>query len=199
MNTDAFESKAQFIARAIRSRILNGTLADGQSLRQRDIAADFDVSATPVREAFRQLEAEGYIVSKLHHGVVVRPLGARMEENWRLREALEAIAAEKAAENATAHDVERLRALATEFDAAEEDAAEKNRALHFAIYRLADSPVLLRFLNELWQTLDVNPSSLRSHKASSRDHWDIVEAIARGDAEAAADLTRAHVKGTAPK
>ena len=66
-----FGSKADYIVRALRQQILDGTLEPGSSLRQRDIADKFQVSPTPVREALSRLRAEGYVETKLHQGATV--------------------------------------------------------------------------------------------------------------------------------
>lgn len=194
-----YEGKATVIARTIRQGILSGEYQEGASLRQRDLAARFGVSPTPVREALSQLQAEGYVEARLHQGSIVRPLHDRMAENWRLRAALEGLAAELAATRATAEDVKLIRARAAMFaKGPAEEWDQLNREFHFTIYRLADLPVLLRFLTELWQTLDVSPTSKRSHEVSVREHDMIIDAIARGDGEYAKKAVELHVAGTAP-
>src|SRR3569833_2490749 len=62
------------LADSLRERILNGEFKDGDPLIQEAIAAEYECSRMPVREAFRQLEAAGLIVCKLHKGAVVTTL-----------------------------------------------------------------------------------------------------------------------------
>ncbi|WP_308465179.1 GntR family transcriptional regulator [Rathayibacter soli] len=193
------ESKSVFIARMLRRGILDGEYAEGENLRQRDIAAHFGVSSTPVREALSQLLAEGYIEAKLNHGARVRPLAERMSENWRLRAALESVAAELAVSQVTPEAIQHLRQMAAEFSEAPESRhGELNQKFHFAIYELSDSPVLMRFLTELWQTLDMAPTSRRAHEASAAEHDLIINALERGDGRAAGEYTRLHIEGTRP-
>ena len=62
---------------ALRAAILDGSLPAGERLRQEDVARRWDVSATPVREAFRRLESEGLVAYEANRGVVVQPPGPR--------------------------------------------------------------------------------------------------------------------------
>lgn len=67
-------TKADIVYEALQSAILSGQLEPGERLRQEEIAARWGVSQTPVREAFRRLEAEGLIEHEPNRGVVVRGL-----------------------------------------------------------------------------------------------------------------------------
>lgn len=68
------QSLPEALAESLRERILNGEFKDGDPLVQDAIANEYDCSRMPVREAFRQLEASGLIVSKMHKGAIVRSL-----------------------------------------------------------------------------------------------------------------------------
>ncbi|HET9199588.1 MAG TPA: GntR family transcriptional regulator [Dehalococcoidia bacterium] len=65
-------SKAEAVYRRLHAGIEDGTIAAGARLRQDELAARWGVSSTPVREAFRRLEAEGLVELLPHRGVVVR-------------------------------------------------------------------------------------------------------------------------------
>ncbi|MEP7019831.1 MAG: GntR family transcriptional regulator [Pseudonocardiales bacterium] len=64
-------SRGQHVARALRSAITSGTLSPGDRLLETDLAAQLGTSNGPVREALRQLEAEGLVVSAPYRGSVV--------------------------------------------------------------------------------------------------------------------------------
>jgi DNA-binding GntR family transcriptional regulator len=196
-----FESKADYIARELRRQILEGTLAPDSELRQRDLAEAFQVSPTPVREALSRLHAEGYVATRLHGTSVVRSAVERRQENWRIRSSLESLAAELATERVQAADLNDIVGLAEAFARADDDdeARRTNLAFHFRIYQAAGSPVLLRFLEDLWRALDVAPNSYRRHDASAAQHFAIVEAIRAGDRALAARLTQQHISETADK
>jgi DNA-binding GntR family transcriptional regulator len=65
-------TKADAVYEALQSAIMSGTLEAGEHLRQEDVAAQWGVSQTPVREAFRRLESEGLVEHAANRGVVVR-------------------------------------------------------------------------------------------------------------------------------
>jgi DNA-binding GntR family transcriptional regulator len=67
-------TKADVVYEALQSAIMAGTIAEGERLRQQEVAARWSVSQTPVREAFRRLEAEGLVDYEENRGVVVRGL-----------------------------------------------------------------------------------------------------------------------------
>src|SRR6185437_16206705 len=76
---------------AIRERILSGAYAEGDPLRQDAIAAELGVSRIPVREALRQLEAEGLVTFSPHRGAVVSTFSiGEIEELFELRAQIEA-------------------------------------------------------------------------------------------------------------
>ena len=65
-------TKAEAVYDALQSAILSGNLPPGEHLRQEEVAAQWGVSQTPVREAFRRLESEGLVEHAANRGVVVR-------------------------------------------------------------------------------------------------------------------------------
>src|SRR5439155_10286214 len=86
-------SISRVIASALRASIIKGTLGPGHPLRQDVIARDFSASAIPVREAFRELETEGWIIVELNKGATVSLLSAdEAREIYEIRAALESLA-----------------------------------------------------------------------------------------------------------
>lgn len=84
------QSLPEALAESLRERILNGEFKEGEPLVQEAIAAEYECSRMPVREAFRQLEAAGLIVSKLHKGAIVATLPPeQIMELFELRALLE--------------------------------------------------------------------------------------------------------------
>ncbi len=68
----ARKTKADLVYEALQGAILAGNLAEGEHLRQEEVAARWGVSQTPVREAFRRLESEGLVEHAPNRGVIVR-------------------------------------------------------------------------------------------------------------------------------
>src|ERR1700710_2315267 len=88
------------VARERREDIQRGVLAPGTPLRQTEIAAQYGVSTTPVREAFALLQREGVLTRSEHKGVVVfRPTLADLHESYYIRVPLEALATRHAVPN----------------------------------------------------------------------------------------------------
>ena len=84
------QSLPEALAESLRERILNGEFKEGDPLIQEAIAAEYECSRMPVREAFRQLEAAGLIVTKIHKGAVVTTLPSeQIMELFELRAMLE--------------------------------------------------------------------------------------------------------------
>jgi DNA-binding GntR family transcriptional regulator len=196
-----YTSKTDMVSALLREMILSGELRGSQALRQRDIALQFDVSQTPVREALRRLESEGLVVSDPHRGATVAEARAgSVEENYQIRAALESLGARLAAKSINEKQLAHLSELNETMRAVgEADAAYAplNRKFHFFIYESADSPLLLSLMRLLWQSMPGGPRVLRSHGESTRQHAALLAALRAGDGEAAAEATREHILGSA--
>lgn len=91
---------SDYVAEALRAAILAGRFEDGQELNQVELADHFGVSRVPVREALRQLQAEGLIEAQAHRRAVVTGFSPeRILEMFELRMLLEGFLLEKAAPN----------------------------------------------------------------------------------------------------
>ena len=94
----------------IMGKILSGQLLPGTPLREEHLAEEFGLSATPVREAFRRLEYEGWVQSRPYHGSFIRRFSPEdIDELFQLREMLEGMAAASAARNGTTEELENIR------------------------------------------------------------------------------------------
>jgi len=100
------------ILETIRDAILKGNMKPGERVSEPDLAERFGISRTPIREAFRQLESEGYLQVIPRKGAVVASLSERdIEEFYAIKIILEGFAARMAAENLTPKDIERLESI----------------------------------------------------------------------------------------
>ena len=156
-----YVSKTDMVAALIREQIITGELPAGEQLRQRDLAARFEVSQTPVREAMRRLESEGLVIGDTHRGFTVAgPDEGLVEENFQIRAALESLGASLAAGKIDAAGITRLQALNDQIRALAEDSpryADLNREFHFSLYEYARSPLLLSLMRLLWASLHGGP------------------------------------------
>lgn len=192
-------TKTERVAQRLRHEISTGVIPPGGRLEQRDVAARYGTSATPVREALRQLAAEGILVHTPNAGVTVAQLSADRLDEYReiylMRRALESLATEEAHQQFSRAGLADLRRLHEAFEAATagEDRAglrTLNYSFHMRIYAAADAPRLLRSIEQLWmlfpwETLWLNPEE--GH--SARQHLAILEALENGTpADAAARM-----------
>ena len=102
------ETVASATARALRDMILSGEIAEGEQLRQDALAAAHGVSRIPLREALRQLEAEGLVSFYPHRGAVVSTLSlAEIEELFEIRALIEPDLLRRAIRRLTKDDLDR--------------------------------------------------------------------------------------------
>ncbi len=107
-----FTTKQDLVASLLREAIVSGVLRPGQHLRQEDVSRQLGLSWTPVREAFRLLEAEGWLTIERHRGAVVRPLSVDdFEDIYLLRLVNEPLAARLSAERMDEGTLARMLAL----------------------------------------------------------------------------------------
>ncbi len=198
-----FKSKSDIIAAYVREMIITGQAEPNAPLRQRDLAARFGVSPTPVREALRRLEAEGLVKYDLHRGAsVIDGSFAPSKENYWVRAALEPFAARLAAVRITPEELAALDEIHAELSSTSDadgslntDAVyhDLNRRFHFGIYEAARSPLLLALLRLLWQSFPLGPQTVRSREDSLACHQAILDALHQRDPDAAELHTRRHI------
>ncbi|EUB99301.1 transcriptional regulator, GntR family [Rhizobium sp. CF080] len=195
------ESAPERVYEQIREAIRQGQFIPGSRLRERDVASQFNVSRTPVREALRRLESEGILTSSSQKGLKVTELDHQMiAELYYMRELLEGTAAGLAAVNATQAEVQLMRMIVSEEKEYIENAADLarlNYALHQTIQGAARNRYLVVSLNTLRDGLMLIPSTnlgdTRRAEASHQEHLKIVAAIEARDADAAIAAARAHI------
>ncbi|UPK74967.1 GntR family transcriptional regulator [Nocardioidaceae bacterium SCSIO 66511] len=195
-----YSSKSDIVCAMLRELIISGELSPSEPLRQRDLATRFGVSQTPVREALRRLESEGLVANDPHRGATVsESRSGVVEDNSQIRAALEPLGARLAAKAITEDQLNALRALNDEMIGLPENDSRYgvlNREFHFTIYQAAASPMLLSMMRLLWQAMPDGPQVARTHQESTEQHAALIEALASGDAQAAADITRMHIMGS---
>jgi len=156
----AATTKQQAMYRTLRDAILRCELRPGARLVIDDLARQHHVSIIPVREALRQLQSEGLVLSVAHVGGTVAPISFdSVVEVFTVLEGLEAAATRAAAERASADDLAVLARLVAEMDAALDAGspgrwAELNTDFHLAIGDIARMPMLrdmLRRAFDHWQ------------------------------------------------
>lgn len=190
------------ITEVLREAILKGILEGGMQLRQDKIARSFGVSRIPVREALRQLEAEGLVVFKPHRGAVVSTLSTEeIREIYEIRIALETMAIQLAIPQLTEEDLARAERILEEIDQEADTGrwSELNREFHATLYAPANRPHLFSLINTHRTNVDrylrIYISVMKRKRRSQLEHRRILEACKRRDGEGAVKALEEHLRG----
>lgn len=193
--------QGQIVYRRLIDEIQTGKLQAGARLREVDLAARLGHSRTPVREAIRLLEADGLISHLPRVGAVVRAIDyAEVVELYEMRIVLEVTAARLACRGASEAEITQLGEINAAFAAAEDDeaAALLNRQFHAMLLQASRNRYLLRAIEGLHKALLLlGPTTLNETDRSrhaAKEHELLLNALARRDDAAAADLMRQHME-----
>lgn len=196
-------STSRMIADALRTAIVEGTLAPDAPLRQDAIARHFSVSAIPVREALRQLASEGWARIEVNKGASVASLSRdEAREIYEIRSALESLALGLAIPNHTAETLREVSALAAAASRERDPSlyVARNEAFHMSLYAPAGRPQLMEMLatlhrrGERYLRLKFGFPAYKGE--SDAEHTEILAAVKRRDIPAAQALVAAHLLGT---
>jgi len=186
--TVANRTLSEAIADRMRTAIVFGELRPGERLWQDRLAERFGVSRIPVREALRQLSAEGLVVLHSHRSATVTKLSAEeVEELFAMIGALETLASVRGAERIGEEDLEELRAILEELRLSRNDRRRwelLNYRFHLAVMRPSGWNRLGRSVEEMRRNLsryvsfDLHEACVETWDAQ---HQRIYEACARGD------------------
>ena len=199
------QTVASMTLEALRERILRGDFPDGEPLRQDALADELGVSRIPVREALRQLEAEGLVTFNPHRGAVVSTLSLEeIHELFELRADIECDLLRRAIPRMSAEHLDRAIEVLDEFDdalAAEEATrwGPLNWQFHAALYAPANRTLTMGVLQKLHQHSDryFRMQVLIAHggPSASQEHRGIVDAVARKELDVATQRLRTHILG----
>lgn len=193
-----------WVFQVIRTAIVRGVLPGDMPLRQDEISSALSVSHIPVREAFRQLEAQGLVRIYPNRGAVVTKLSKyEMENVMNVRIMLEKGAVCAAIPRLKDEDIEKayncLNAFANEKDYNRLD--ELNLQLHYALYMPCDNPLLISFIDQLHANVDryMHPFYSEAYDKDVRsldEHKALIDACAAHDVELASRLIEEHLIAT---
>jgi DNA-binding GntR family transcriptional regulator len=193
------QSRPTLVADALREAILRGELSGGQPLRQDELAQQFELSPTPIREALRQLEVEGLVVYTPNRGAVVSQLSVQeIAEVYDIRVVLEAAALRWAFPYLTTSDIDRAEQVIHITDQADAGQwAMLNWQFHEIMYSPCQKPRLLGFIRGLHNTTDrysrLSLSLGRFQQGSQQGHRQITAAVAGGDVDFAVQKLVEHI------
>lgn len=192
------------IASLIRDSILKGQLKPGERLMEVDVASSLGISRTPLREAFLQLESEGFVKVIPRKGAIVSETSPNdAEETYEIKGALEALAAKLATNKITKEKIEELTQLNEKMrkisQSKQKDYSEflkLNSAFHRIINESSGNQKLIKMIENLrYQTFRYNFIflSLISHlKESVNEHEKIINALKKKNSELVEKLVQKH-------
>lgn len=191
-------SRTQYVLEAIKHAILTARLQPGQALVETELAAQFGVSKTPVREALKTLAGTGLVVMSQYKGAVVRLVDAGMaREVYDVRlllepEALRRTVARDASLDAARDALERADSAA---DQAERSLA--NRDFHRALYLPCGNPLLARMLDDVRDQAalvsTVAWATVPTWEREAAEHREILRLAQARDAAAAGEALHHHI------
>ncbi len=200
----------RWVADRLRTDILEGKLRPGDWLRQERLAQEYGVSQMPVREALKELAAEGLVEHVPYRGVrIVTFTAVDVEDLYAIRSDLEGRAARATAQRITPEELVELKAMHEQMKLCQSPDdlrryREINRRFHLFIISASKRPYLIRTLNQMW---DVFPTMLWSNFAVTaarslpardtmdwQEHEAILQALERHEGEQAEALMRRHIQ-----
>lgn len=191
------------VYRGVRAYILNGTLAPGTRLVEVQLAGQFEVSRTPVREALKRLATEGLVALDPVRGMVVRDINpAEAEDIYVIREMLDGLGARLAAERISEASLAKLRVLTELMQEAADDhrwaaVVQMNISFHDVLYSAARNERLSLIARSLEEA--VRRFSTMAFANPERvgevilEHIEIIRALEAGDPDQAEAVTRQHM------
>ena len=204
-----FSTKAEIVYSMVRERILQCKIAPGSFINQVQLADELRVSTTPLREALRRLNSEGLVQLGAHRDAQVTPLSS--EEAMQLYEVrlkLDPFAAELACTRITPQLVDRLKeslcGLQPIVEGVPEEALNRHKEFHSAIYFASGNAILIEMLNSLWDKteryrrfgLGTLQGSGTTRDKDFEEHFKLLNCIVEGNHELAVVLMREHVESS---
>ena len=196
----------EIVFETIRGAIITGELQPGQRLMEVQLAEEMGVSRTPVRESIRKLELEGLVKMVPRRGAYVTPMSVNdLKEMMEIRRALEGLAAELAALNATAEEIAKLYAANQRFGESamandEEGIIKNDMDIHDIIYRASGNKKLLTMINSLREQMQRFRAEY-VHRIEDKtplvnQHMEIIRKIESGESAMAKALAGEHIHCT---
>lgn len=185
------------------AEVRSGHLSPGDRLTETDLAARLGISRTPVREAIRQLEADGLVTHTPRVGAKIRKLDyAEITELYETRAVLEGTAARFAARAAYPSEIAELEAINADMASQATDTSaiyQANRQFHSVLLDAARNRFLTQSVRAVQKTLLIlGRSTLEEGEradAAIAEHAAILAALKAHDGDAAEAAMRAHIEG----
>jgi DNA-binding GntR family transcriptional regulator len=197
------KTTTDYLAAALRTAIYDGQFADGEELNQVELAQFFGVSRVPIREALRQLQAEGLVQNIAHHRTIVAGLTLpQIIELIEMRAVLESYMLRKGAPKLDKANLDRIRRICDETDTLKDYGSRwvlKNWEFHRTLYAAAASQAMVDAVERIHLKIERyarQAGTAERQRQAAAEHRLILKAIQRGDYAKAATLLEQHILHT---
>ncbi|MCI9394703.1 MAG: GntR family transcriptional regulator [Oscillospiraceae bacterium] len=189
------------VYRTLMELIADGSIPPGAELKEQHLAKQFNVSATPVREALKRLASDGMVEIIPYRGAVVRTLNKReIDEAYACREALEHLAVSEAIAHMEPQNIQELYGLTEAYreSADPSEICALSQQFDEYIYRMAQNHTLYELLGMLKGTISrdkkYSSANIERRAAIYEEHRAIVAAIESQDKERARQAVSNHIR-----
>lgn len=190
------------VFQSLRQRIVTNELLPGQRISENEIAREYRVSRTPVREALRRLEQGRFVVrSSGGTGYRIRPLDlSEMDEAYETRQALEELSLRSIARHLSPDLAKRLLQMGRQFpdEGPPGDVLAADERFHLELAAAAKNQILLEFLEIVAERIHIirriDFTIRRRCAVTKAEHLEILTTLISGDTGEAVALMRAHIK-----
>jgi DNA-binding GntR family transcriptional regulator len=203
---DSYQPLREVVCEALREAIISGVLKPGERLMEIQLAEELGVSRTPVREAIRKLELEGFVIMIPRRGTYVADLSIKdINEVFEVRTSLEVLAAGLATERITDDELEKMERLLVHIGEYIEKGdmdkiVEADSQFHDILYQATRNDRLVQIISNLREQLTRFRSISMAYpgrlKNTLEEHSRLVEALAARDQQLAERLATEHMENT---
>lgn len=199
--------RSQYAYQEVKKLILSGKWQPGQYVSSYELSDMLNISRTPVTEALKRLESEGFVKIESQVGCVLKkPDIADLKERFLILSALEGLAAEEAAKHITKDEIEKLKEILDSLKKCIENQEnynyeEMNRSFHLTIAQVSGLPQLAQLIQFYFDSAKYFAGSLdflsRRIDLSYHEHQMIFEALKEHNGQLAKELLSNHSKEAA--
>ncbi|MBQ9708649.1 MAG: GntR family transcriptional regulator [Firmicutes bacterium] len=193
----------EMVYEELKMQILTGAIVPGTRMMEVELAENMGVSRTPIREAIRKLEKEGLVTIRPRRGAYASSISTDdMLEILEVRQHMEGLAAYFAASRMTPDELDGLKKLAEKYNTAVEAGdmegmIEYDTKFHRAIADSCNNKILLQMIEQLQEMVlrfrYIYYDTFRRAENMPVEHQAIMDAIARGDEDAAREAADVHI------
>ena len=197
-------TKRELAYEQLRDAITFGELKPGEKLVEADICEKFQIGRTPLREALRQLQAEGYLDAYPNKGATIRKISiAEVEHVHDILVILEGYAVETATGNLSEQDITNLRKIDRDLKAAAKTKnhnnwIDLNMRFHEYFWRVSGNPVLSddiqRLRNRIYRSRGLIATFTGNAGKYIKEHEAILSMVSKGDGIGAGKAMKAHLR-----